>query len=235
MLLQRAVRHEALAFSPGVSGRLAEAYRRLGYEEITNYWLICLLNPVRTMWQFAMRTAVKDGTRNPRLYPHVPRIPRNLRFTVAPDERLMARLADALAAQNSDTDATRVDWTPDLLKWRYFSPTGPAHLLIEDPAGGWAIVSLGVRSRVTMARLLEYVPGSDPRFMTAILSTIRGMGAGVALAYSTRAEFRDQLLAGGWRLRRAAPSSFAKGSARLSFTGGAGDLGFEALSTRFAR
>src|ERR1039457_4412877 len=40
LLLRQAVRGEQAVFSPGVHGRLSEAYRRLGYEQIEGCWLI---------------------------------------------------------------------------------------------------------------------------------------------------------------------------------------------------
>jgi len=106
---------------------------------------------------------------------------------------------------------------------------------MEDSAGGKAVLSLGVRARVNVARLVEYVPGSDPTFMRRVLRIARRAGAAVALAYSTRSEFRDRLVAGGWRLRRTAPSSFAKGGNAFSLTAGATDVGFEAIQTSVSK
>ena len=121
----------------------------------------------------------------------------------------------------------RIAWTQEGLRWRFFSPTGPRHLLLlrgED----WAILSVGRRSGVTVARLME-LGGDDSGFMKPILAAASAMGAGVALAHSTQAAFRARLLAAGWRERKDPPSSFVQGVDKLAASAAVGDVGFEAF------
>ena len=88
MLLQKAVKGERIAFSPGVSGRLQEAYRRLGYEELPSYWLMRMLNPLKVVAQ-SITWKVSQG-----LFPST-----RLRLTIGSSVNLRAAVSSLPAIQ----------------------------------------------------------------------------------------------------------------------------------------
>lgn len=238
LLLQRAVRKESYAFSPGVGGRLREAYRRLGYHETNSYWLMRWINPVFAVVQRLGRTATHG--RWPAAHLHEQRFQSHrakragLAVTHRPDARQLHRLAEALslqAHQSADAGA-HVTWTPALLQWRYFSPTGPRHLLIERrSSGAWAVLSFGVRAAVTVVRLLEHEAADDVQFLDDVAAVAADLGAALATCYTLRDRERVRLLAAGWWQRADSPASFRNCAPPLSLTGGATDVGLEALLT----
>ena len=132
MLLQKAVRNERLTLSPGVSARLREAYRRLGYNEVPSFWLMRILNPFSGALQGAARTLTRGrwpGTRlslSRRLSRQASK--RGLRVTFEPDAEQLQRVARGLVKQAREHDGAHVAWNPELVRWRFFLPTGPRHL-----------------------------------------------------------------------------------------------------------
>jgi hypothetical protein len=236
MLLQRAVKGERVTLSPGVSGRLGEAYRRLGYDEVKSYWLMRVLSPIQAAFQGAGRTLSRGRWPNTR-----PRLSDRqlsgsnagrVQLTLNPTGAQLARIAEFLVSQAREQAGAYVAWDAELVRWRYFSPTGPRHIFVEQPATrAWAVFSYGVKSRLNVARLLEHDAAGDRNFMHDVLRSARRIGASVGLAYTTRTGVKEQLLAAGWRLRSDPPSSFSFGAGGVSISGGATDVGFEALLT----
>jgi hypothetical protein len=238
MLLQKAVRGEHISLSPGVSSRLREAYRRLDYHEMPSFWLMRILNPLSGAVQAALRTLSRGtwpGVRA-RLGVRLAKKARarGLRVTFEPDHAQLERLAQQLVSQAREQDGPHVPWTAELVRWRFFAPNGPRHLLVEKPmTREWAVLSFGIKSRLTVVRLLEH-ECRDRGFLKEVLRVARKLGASVALAYTTRASVRDELLGLGFRSRDDAPSSFTNGTDRLSVGAAATDVGFEALLTELA-
>jgi hypothetical protein len=232
MLLRHASRG-AITLSPGVHGRLGEAYRRLGYLELPSFWTSRIVHPVRAARQLAMRRLGRGsgGTAPPRI--DLEKVRRALgsvaTVTGDPSDQRLCALASTINAQAAAAGGTRVDWTAEILRWRFFCAAGPRHVLIENGTD-WAILSLGRREGVTVSRLLE-ASWKDTRFMRTLSAAARAMGAAVGLSFTTSAAVRDQQLASGWRLRKDAPATFAHGVEKLSVTAGAGDVGFEAFGT----
>jgi len=236
LLLQRATKGEQFSLSPGVHGRLGEAYRRLGYDELPSYWLVRVLRPLAAVTQRGVRTMTRDRWPTPHLRltgRALHRIGRgSLSLTADPNEIQLVRLAEGLVSQSRERSEAYVPWDPALVRWRFFSPLGPKHVFVERRgAGAWALLSYGVKSRINVVRLLDHDSRGDSSFVNDVMRAVRRVGAAVALAYTTRRERKNELLAGGWRLRGDSPASFVKGGSRLSVGGAATDLGFEALLT----
>lgn len=236
MLLQKAIKGEDVAYSPGVHGRLADAYRRLGYQELPNFWLWKMVRPVHLATQLALRRFKgSDGKVTASLGKAAGFNRAGLIVTQAPDAARLERLAGNMNKQARRHPGASVPWTAELAEWRYFAAGGPRHLLVERvEEGAWSILSFGSRSGIRMARLLEYEPGEAPNFMADIAGIARAVGAALMMAYTMRVEFRDQLIAGGWRLRRDPPSSFAIGAESLSVSAAAADIGFESFNTSWS-
>ncbi|HEV2079644.1 MAG TPA: hypothetical protein VGR19_07090, partial [Allosphingosinicella sp.] len=153
--------------------------------------------------------------------------------TARPGSADLAAMAAAMTARGAAGGDPHVAWTPELVGWRYFSPTGPACVLIGAPgASPWAIISCGVRNGVSVARLMEYEEEGDPSFVKTVLRAARGLGASLLLGYTTEERMKARLLAAGWRLKKDPPSSFVLGAPTLSVGAAAADLGFEAIVTK---
>lgn len=232
MLLRHASRN-AITFSPGVHGRLGEAYRRLGYVEVPSFSLFKLLRPVRGGAQLAMQRA---GLTVPNIAPvrvDLDKVRRaagdDLSVSVDPAERALAALALRMNEQTGEDGSWRVNWTQEMVGWRFFSPSGPRHILMER-GDDWAILSIGRRFGLVVARLIER-GGKDPRFKKRVFAAAKAMGAAVAMSYSTKPAFRDVQLAQGWRLRKDPPVSFANAQEGLAATAATGDIGFEAFGS----
>jgi hypothetical protein len=235
MLLQKAVKGEQLTLSPGVSGRLGEAYRRLGYDEVPSYWLMRVLQPFRAIAQRVARAL--GASQRLRLSDRSMRRAGSGKVlaTLTPSPEQLTRIASALVNQARDQPGAYVPWDAELVRWRYFSPLGPRHVLVEKPhSQAWAVLSYGVKSRLNVVRLLEQDSAGDSRFPSDVVRVARRMGASLGLSYTTRRSVKEQLLAAGWRLRRNPPSSFTLGSGGLSVSGAATDVGFEAFLTELA-
>lgn len=238
MLLRRSAKEAAVAFSPGVNARLAEAYRQLRHPEVPTWWLWKPLRPVKAALQLALArvsparregTAVLDAARARRA------VAKAAAVTVRPGEPELQAMAEAMTRRFAASGAPHVAWSADLVRWRYFADNGPASLLVGTPgAGPWAVLSYGVRNGLSVARLMEDEEQGDSTFMRTVLRAARGLGAAALFGYTTEASVKDRLVAAGWKLRRDAPFSFVLGAPALAVGAAAADLGFEALATKVA-
>jgi hypothetical protein len=233
LLLRQAVRGEQAVFSPGVSGRLSEAYRRLGYMPIEGFWLIRYIAPISGVLQLVRAKLGQE---------ELP-ILRSAQFTclssriqtsISPEDALIERLTAVMNRQAVASRGLTIEWTPELVRWRYFSEKGPRHILVGKASSSWAVLSFGVRLGVSVVRLLEYEDGGDHRFMADVVAVARAAGAAVMSSFTVVPTFRDKLLRGGWRRRSDAAVSFLMGPLAangLSASAGMSDFGFEAIRT----
>lgn len=232
LLLKRAIKSEQLALAPGVAGALREAYRRFGYYEVPSSWFKRVLSPVKAIAQLGLQRIRRPLTRM-RLsrWQTAHAIP----ATTEPEREVIACLAERMRAQSVKHGRIRLAWTPELVQWRYFSPGGPRHLFVGDPAvNEYCVASFGVRHGFTTARLLEYEDNGRPGFMSDVISVFRRADAAVALSYTTYEDVRDRLSATGWHLIKDRPSSFVIGGELgplLRPSAAATDVGFEAFTT----
>jgi hypothetical protein len=237
-LLMAAVKGETHAIVPGVEGRLQEAYVRMRYQRLPSRWYRRVVDPAR----FGMQAVLhRVGRPEP-----APRVPPNLssamdgfELTTSPDDRAVADVATALVAnaRASGADAAaHVDWTPELVAWRFFSARGPRHVLARDVAAGTlAILSIGPRHGITVARLMAWSPTALSADVLSRLAAIaKRLGAAALLAFEVRPGGASGMAAAGWQPRTAAPGSFlySRGRAILEvdLDGGGTDQGFEAIA-----
>ena len=233
LLLRRAVSGEAAVFSPGVSGRLSEAYRRLGYRKIDGYWLGRWISRAGGIAQYLrVRTGFAQESR---IVVNLLRSRSPLSIDVDPDARSISELTARMNEPGGDGGPINVLWTPALVKWRYFSSSGPRHILIRKPASGAiAVVSIGIRHGLSVARLLELVDCGDRSFVDEIALVARTAGAVLMLAFTLSVRFRDALVASGFRERGSDVMSFLMGTRAeegISASAAATDIGFEAMLT----
>jgi hypothetical protein len=228
MLLRRAVRDVALGFSPGVAGKLGDVYRRLGYKEVPSYWLARPLSLARAALQKAVAGRL---ARKPVDIGRLRRRHAALAITASPDEEEVIALSERMWRAGADAGAG-VAWRPDLVRWRYFDPAGPHHVLVRRPDGtATAVFSLGPRGGLVVARLMECHGDVDDAFHRDVLRVMRSAGAAAALCYTQDAQLADALESRGWRSRGSSVASFATRDAGLVLGAGATDVGLEALVT----
>jgi hypothetical protein len=124
-----------------------------------------------------------------------------------------------------------VDWTPELVSWRYFDPLGPRHLLITSgDTAAMAVIALGVRRGMTVTRLLE-LHAADDAFLRRVRQAAAAAGAALGLAFTTDRGTAEALQKQGWRLRNNGTFSFRTGTAPLRIGAGATDVGLESFNT----
>lgn len=236
LLLNRATKGDAVAFSPGVQGRLAEAYRRLGYREIDGFWLTRPLGllgialGLASSRLFSQQSFTADLRRTRRRCPDV-------EISEAPEEKALAALTALMLSRRrggETDDALRVDWTLKLVDWRYFAKDGPRHLLVtSERSGAMAVLAFGLRKNVRVARVMELFPQDDLDFVDRVLAVARSAGAALALAFTMNAEDAAVLTAAKFRLRDNDTASFTTTEHPVAFGPAETDVGFESFRTQF--
>jgi hypothetical protein len=233
-MLMRAVKGESHALIPGVTGNLAEAYVRMGYQRVNTRWYRRVLRVDRAVAQMLLHRLRGRGDR-PRGKLAAPSAD-GLAVSVGPDDATAAEIAAALNANaGSDPHVAHVDWSRELVQWRFFATRGPRHLFARDEGdGSFAIVSVGPRHGVTVARLVAWSPVAlRSRFLQRLGRMAADLGASVLLAYDARPAGAQTLATGGIAPMRSAPMSFLyardKQPLTIDLDGGGTDLGFEAL------
>lgn len=234
MLLNRATKGANVAFSPGVQGRLAEAYRRLGYREVPSFWLTRPLNPLTMARDLALsrlRTQRRFVVPLPALRRRFPR----LQLSASPDKGQLEVLAAAMQPQAAPAQALRMIASPQVLQWRYFSASGPRHILVHDPASGAvAVLAFGRRRGLKIVRVMEFHDRAETGFAKTVLAVARSAGASFALAFTLDKRIADVLTGHGFRLRSNDTAAFASSDAEIAFGPAATDVGFEAFMTDIA-
>lgn len=234
MLLNRATKGANVAFSPGVQGRLAEAYRRLGYREIPSFWLTRPLNAV-----LMARDLLLSRLQAPRRFVVPLRALRRrhagLELSASPDDRMLTALAASIRSSSAPDQALRMVVSAEVLEWRYFCASGPRHLLVRDPASGAvAVLAFGYRRGLKIVRLMEFHHGADAAFAKKVLAVARTAGASFALAFTLDRPIADTLIRNGFRLRGNDTAAFASSDAEVTLGPAATDVGFEAFMTDVA-
>ena len=234
-MLTRAVKGESHALIPGVTGPLAQAYERMGYQRLDTRWYRRVVRKDRAVAQTLLHRLGRS--RSGRLRSErIARSTSGLVVTASPDD---ATAADVAAALNknaaSGIGVAHVDWSAELVHWRFFAPRGPRHVLARDLLdGSFAIVSVGPRHGVTVARILAWSPiVLSSGFLARLGRMAVGLGASVLLAYDARPNGAETLSIAGLRPMGSPPMSFLyardKRPLSIDLDGGGTDLGFEAL------
>jgi len=236
------------AFVPGVGPELSPVYEKLGYQQVDTTWFREVLAPIRGAASIISNRAL--GPREFRLSVGRLRVAAQLaggRFSI--DDRPSDSLLGEIAARMNEEPT--VDASPaysaDVLRWRFFHPLGPRHILIHsrvNPGDLFAVVSLGERNGAILARCVSFRAG-DSEGMKSLLLRCR-VAAVVAGAHILQIDCAPSPISGllrrsGARTRGDAPKSFffhrrrREAFSSYRFTGLVGDFGLEAIKTRSLR
>lgn len=133
----------------------------------------------------------------------------------------------------------RVAWDPSSYRWRFFDVDAPFALLVailkDGRVCGRAVISIGLRRRIPVARLLDGAVGRGfewREWVMVVNRVIDGTGVPIAVAATSNQPAADALESAGWADRKSAPgarliSSRGGQSQDLNIWGGAWDLGFD--------
>jgi hypothetical protein len=231
-------------FVNGSNPNSAPVFRGLRYQELTGgFWGRKVLSPLGTAWKLArQRLMAAQSSRFDlsRLLPHL-----DAEATCSPTSAVLDELASLTTL---DATPVRPHWTTDTLRWRFFHPEGPPHILLTDrsPSGVLQhalIATVGYQRGLHVLRPLLHL--GDParlRLHTAPALVRAATRAGVHVMAvfawdTTEAQVWRSL---GCRARKDVPGTFFQHKRRSDidqFTevrvpAAASDLGFDAIAVQ---
>jgi len=238
---------EQHVFVPGTHEAWAGGMRRLGYADLVTCWRACWLRPVaaglRLAWSRIGRASLAWSAwpdNDAVVQGHAEGYGWRMWRPREADE-IVDLVAYANHAWQVD-DAFAQWWRTEVFFWRFFHPRGPAHrvLVLEQERGiaGFAVVSLGVRHGLAVARVVDW-RARDEQTLTVLLRLIRAAArrAGAHLLLVMGGESQSNL----W-LERSEFSAWSRRPITLihhrerglrgvkhSFMPSAGDYGFESI------
>jgi hypothetical protein len=244
-LIAEAFRGEKHQLLIGAGPSVTRIYEKLGARPVTSYWLRTALNPftIPAIAAFHRAAPIAMDAVISRTHAAVDRahLPaRSIEVRSSLDEELASHVARMLLRASGS--AAHIQWTPDLVRWRFFSKYGPRHLLVclgpGQDARAFAIVSLGVHRTLALARTVEWYAESKRwgfclGVVVRALLSVMGANAWFAMTSDPRraASWRG---IGFWNAREP-PMIYELHSPRiqsfgpLCLGGAAGDHGFEAI------
>jgi hypothetical protein len=186
-LLRTSLRGEFHAVLPSAFPPLADVYRRMNCQPIDMRWFRKVLQPVAGALRFALGRFVTFPAKGGLATGEVSRRMREGEVTEEPDSFQLSNLAEELLRQAGEDS---VEWTPDLVKWRFFAPNGPRHVFVQfsDPRE-FAVLSLGPRQGIVLGRLIALSDAAiarGPARVNEICDVLRLLGAHAVTATTVR-------------------------------------------------
>jgi hypothetical protein len=240
--LMRSVMGEDHALIPGVAHYLAEAYRKLKYQQVNTCWYRKVLTPIKGGLLLGLKkffdyngkaryfsSSDLSGMQND-----------SFRLSLDPSEEIVGSLVSLLNQQPGDRVFPH--WSVEQFKWRFFHPLGPRHLLIYRPSRDgikdFIIVSLGPRNGLNVGRIVEMETSSEDHLKTLLQEAervLKKFGGHLLLIFSSDARLNGMLQQLAYQPIKNSPETFFYHKKRKelfnipTLNGSAGDLGFEAL------
>jgi hypothetical protein len=235
------MRRENHVFCPSQVPPLADTYRKLKWQEVPVHWYRRVLTPAAT----ALRL-LRNRTFGPRhdtvtaadLAPEPVTVRGGITVTHYPDDDAIEHIAAVLNRRLAQF-RQKPHWTPAMVRWRFFHPLGPQHLLFHNGGEEFLILSLGQRHGITTSRIMEGSATSPDNLVPLVRQAERFLARNkvhVLLAVSGDAHINQALTAAGWRpeKRHSRKTFFYHRDRNAMFDGyafnaSAGDFGFEAI------
>jgi len=241
-LIMHYMRGEAHVLVNGANANSAPLFRGLKYQELEGtYWGLVIHSRFRAAWRHLLNR-IAGAT------PGALKISERSAFdghtlTGTPDADLLKQLADLL---NAPRAGVKLRWTPETVRWRFFHPSGPRHLLLYRADGTGTLrsamlLSTGARRGLRISRAIAYHSTSttdlEPLWRAAIAAT-RSLGIDVLAGFTHVPEEARMMTDLGLRKSAAPPATFffhkRRGDAEnfqdFLVQGAASDLGLEAIA-----
>ena len=179
MLVMASVANEQHALMPGVGQPFIEFYQRLKYQKVTASWYIKLLKPFQggffytsnKFFNYSSKARYFDRSK----HNHSRSI--NFSTTTSPDNTMLEQIAGAINLK--DPKLISPWWNAEQLKWRFFHPFGPKHILIyerfTETIKNFAILSLGPHRGINIARILV-LNSSSSESLKQLIGSIKTVG-----------------------------------------------------------
>ena len=228
LLLRRATRDADIAVAPGVEEKLGPIYRRLRFHQIEGAWLHKPLSRARIAAGLVRGRLGGDR----RLAIGTLPTPAGVAVTVTPTDPQLAELTAHMRRREGENG---IDWSEDLVRWRYFDPQGPRHVLVRSRGSpAYAVLALGRRRGVRTMRLMDCWSEGQPGWTASVERVARKAGAALGLAFATDPAAAAALQASGWRPRADRTFTFSTPEPIARLSAPTTDLGFEAFRADFA-
>lgn len=241
MLVMAAVAGEEQAHMPGVEEPFSNFYKTLKYQKINAHWYRKLLKPISASFLLVTKKMIDRKGSATYFDPEAMiKIDGNYKVEFSPNKDLLQQIASSLNEKNKDTYAPF--WTEEQIKWRFFHPIGPRSILIyenfQDSIKNFAIVSMGPRKGLNISRILALKSSSEQsldKLLKNIFNLLSDQGSHLIQLVSADKNLNNSLKSIGWNHLKDSPDTYFyhrnrnQRFADYSFTGSAGDFGFEAI------
>ena len=230
------------AFINGSNPNSAPVFRSLKYQELEGgHWFRKILAPVRGGLRYGVHkiTGGLPGETKPFAEWSSP----DVSTCAAPDQALLQKLADLLNAAPAEI---KPFWTAETLRWRFFHPLGPRHLLLHRSASDGTLVAAllisgGPVKGLNVCRVIAHQCPSTKDLqdlLSAALAMARRGGMDAFFAFTFDKAEVAVLNALGYGQQPHTPSAFFFHKRRkdaelfrsVLIQGAASDLGFEAVA-----
>ena len=237
MMVKQAMKGADIIVFPGVAQALASAYKAMKYPEANSFWGRKVLRPVGVAWGLLGERLGRYRKEMHIARHRIERIGRGaVEILTYPDDTILDALATAIIKRDRMLQTMPILWTVQALRWRFFSPCGPFHLLfLSADRQSFCIASLGLRRNVRVARLIEIADSPQLSFSRQVLGLLKSLGAELSLSYAGRDAEKNTLVSLGYSEVPDTATSFVVGKIPLewplSLTSGATDVGLESINT----
>ncbi len=177
-------------FIPGVNPPLSDAYRMLRSQELAIQQYRKVIRPFTGSTKLLCHKIFNIANSKVNLNGKILNIQTNsFKFTFAPDEYLIKRAVAAIKQRDSKYQQ-KIAWDLELFKWRFFAKNGPQHLMIYDDSKDkidFALISIGYRKGLTIARLIENscsAPQDFKQLFNSIQNILKKLKVDLLISYN---------------------------------------------------
>lgn len=228
LLLLQASKGADIAVAPGVEEKLAPIYRRLRYHDVDGVWLAKPFSYLRVATGIGLAKLGVNSARAVKLPPSQS----DIIVTATPSTEQISELRRRMVAKEAAYDG--ISWTDELVRWRYFHPDGPRHILILSCSTDcYAVVAIGTRRGVRTARLMAIDCSADQTWLSIVEAVSKNAGMALGLAFTTEKGVANALTKSGWKPRWNKTHTFSSPKQLGFISPAATDLGFESFGTEF--
>lgn len=241
-LVLQATRDVEHAFVNGSNPNSSPLFRGLKYQEITDvFWGRRVIHPLRMFRRLAMHRMFGTTAGPHTLFRSSGR--NGFHANADPDDDLLQALCDHL---NDAPGKAKLHWTAETLRWRFFHPMGPRHVLFHRPGDKGALqdavlLSAGLRHGIQVCRPIAYrCTGVDAfrEMLRVVIDECRAHGIDLLAAFTIDKNEARLLQAVGSRRQDPGPATFFYHKRKMdaemfrgaAIQGAASDLGLESIA-----